>query len=61
MHRDEIKMCYLHCSNPTTSGNIQKAQKEGQMVKNILRLLIQKEFLWNDRYKSDFSQEYYQA
>ena len=61
MHKDEIKMGYLYCQNPAGSGNAQKAEKEGQTVKNILRLIIQKEFLWNDRYKSDFSQEYYQA
>ena len=26
-----------------------------------MRRIIQNEFLWNDRYKSDFNQEYYQA
>ena len=30
-------------------------------VKDGLRRLIMSEFVWNDRYKSDFSQEYYQA
>lgn len=30
-------------------------------VKDGLRRLIKSEFVWNDRYKSDFSQEYYQA
>lgn len=30
-------------------------------IKDSLRRLIKSEFVWNDRYKSDFSQEYYQA
>lgn len=30
-------------------------------MKDALRHLIKADFVWNDRYKSDFSQEYYQA
>ena len=30
-------------------------------MKDTLRHLIKSDFVWNDRYKSDFSQEYYQA
>lgn len=32
-----------------------------KIVKNVMRRIIQSEFIWNDRYKSDFNQEYYQA
>ena len=36
-------------------------EQEIAAVKDGLRRLIKSEFVWNDRYKSDFSQEYYQA
>lgn len=51
-HRDTLRSC-LH----------QHAKREQEMaaVKDGLRRLIKSEFVWNDRYKSDFSQEYYQA
>ena len=36
-------------------------EKDPIIVKNALRHLVKSDFVWNDRYKSDFSQEYYQA
>ena len=40
-----------------------QATREIEMatIKDGLRRLIKSEFIWNDRYKSDFNQEYYQA
>lgn len=34
---------------------------EAKVIKDSLRTLITNDFVWNDRYKSDFSQEYYHA
>ena len=31
------------------------------MAKDALRLLIKSDFIWDERYKSDFNHEYYQA
>ena len=35
--------------------------KDEEVAKNVLRLMINNGFSWNDRYKSDFGQEFYQA
>ena len=51
-HREVLRACLQHNT---------KRETEPSVVKDALRHLINSDFVWNDRYKSDFSQEYYQA
>ena len=51
-HSSEFRACVHHPAG---------REKDPSVVKDALRYLIKSDFVWNDRYKSDFSQEYYQA
>lgn len=60
-HRDKIRSCYHIGVSAHNQANFEKVTRDLKTVKNVIRRIIQCEFIWNDRYKSDFNQEYYQA
>ena len=45
-YRDSFRHCILR-------------PQDQEFVKKSMRVLIESEFAWNDRYKSDFNQEFY--
>jgi len=51
-HRKALRGCLRRQPN---------REPEPSVVKDALRLLIKSDFVWDERYKSDFNHEYYQA
>ena len=42
-------------------ASVEAAEENEKASKRALRLIIHQHFIWDQRYKSDFSQEFYQA